>query len=53
MIQKLRPSLNGTFNLNPGKDSMPMSEKEKRREEELDRIYREVFENRKWKSDNS
>ena len=46
MIQKLRPSLNNTFNLNPGKDSMPMSEKEKRREEELDRIYREIFENR-------
>jgi hypothetical protein len=53
MIQRLRPALNKTYNLNPGEDSTPMSERAKRRESELDRIYREVFENRKSKSDKS
>ncbi len=51
MIQKLRPSLNMTYNLNPGIDHTPKSEKEKRRETELDRVYREVFEKKSkgWK----
>jgi len=51
MIQKLRSSLNMTYNLNPGIDHMPKSEKEKRREAELDRVYREVFEKKSkgWK----
>lgn len=46
MIEKLRPALNVAYNLNPGADNTPQSEKEK----ELDRIYKEVFEkNSKWK----
>ncbi len=43
MIQKLHPSLNSIYNLTPGADHTPKSEKEKRREAELDRVYREVF----------
>jgi hypothetical protein len=50
MIEKLRPALNVTYNLNPGADNTPKSEKEKAREAELNRIYKEVFEkNSKWK----
>lgn len=50
MIEKLRPTLNVMYNLNPGADNTPKSEKEKAREAELDRIYKEVFEkNSKWK----
>jgi hypothetical protein len=44
MIQKLRPSLNTIYNLNPSVDHTPISEREKRREAELDRAYREIFE---------
>lgn len=44
MIQKLRPSLNVTYNLNPEVDRMPKSEREKMREAELDRVYRDIFE---------
>jgi hypothetical protein len=52
MIQKLRPSLNLTYNLNPGIDHTPLSEKEKKRQEALDRAYREIFEkNSKWKKE--
>ena len=46
MIQKLHPNLNATFNLNPGIDRMPKSEKEKKREAELDKAYYEAFENK-------
>jgi hypothetical protein len=50
MIQKLRPSLNVIYNLNPGIDSTPLSEREKKRKEALDKAYREIFEkNSKWK----
>lgn len=44
VIQKLRPSLNCTYNLNPGFDHTPKSDKEKLREIELDRAYRKIFE---------
>ena len=44
MIQKLHPSLNTIYNLEPGVDHTPKSEKEKQREAELDRVFREVFE---------
>lgn len=50
MIQKLRPSLNVIYNLNPGIDNMPLSEKEKKRQDALDKAYRDIFEkNSKWK----
>ena len=44
MIQKLHPSLNITCNLNPGIDHTPLSEKEEKRQEALDRAYYEIFE---------
>jgi hypothetical protein len=44
MIQKLRPALNVSFNLNPSRDCTPMSEREKKREAELDKIYKQIFE---------
>lgn len=44
IIQKLRPSLNATYNLNPGKDTTPKSKKEIEREKLLDKVYRDVFE---------
>jgi len=43
MIQKLSPILNVTYNLNPGQDTMPMSEREKKREEILDNMYDKIF----------
>jgi hypothetical protein len=43
MIQKLSPSLNVTFNLNPGKDTTPKSKQEKKREETLDNWYDKIF----------
>ncbi len=43
MIQKLSPILNVTYNLNPGKDTTPMSEREKKREEILDYWYDKIF----------
>jgi len=50
MIQKLRPSLNVIYNLNPGIDNTPLSEREKKRMAALDKAYREIFEkNSKWK----
>jgi hypothetical protein len=52
MIQKLRPSLNIIYNLNPGPDNTPISEKEIKRQAALDRAYREIFEkNSKWKKE--
>jgi len=51
MIYKLYPVLNATCNPNPGINHMPKSEKEKQREAELDRVFREVFEkNSKWRT---
>ena len=44
MIQKLRPSLNITYNLSPGPDNTPLSEREKKRMEALDKAYYEIFE---------
>ena len=44
MIQRLRPSLNIIYNLNPGTDNTPLSEREKKRMEALDRAYYEIFE---------
>lgn len=43
MIQKLAPILNVSNNLHPGKDAMPESEREKKREEELDDLYNKIF----------
>jgi hypothetical protein len=52
MIQKLCPSLNVIYNLNPGIDNTPLSEREKKRNEVLDQAYHEIFEkNSKWKKD--
>ena len=50
MIYKLHPVLNATNNPNPGIDHMPKSEKEKRREAELDKAYYEVFEKKSKRS---
>ena len=47
MIQKLSPALNVHYNLKPGKDTTPRSQKEIAREKELDDAYRQVFENKK------
>jgi hypothetical protein len=47
MIQKLSPALNDTYNLNPGKDTTPKSPKEKELEEKADRLYKEIFNNKK------
>jgi hypothetical protein len=44
MIQKLRLSLNVAYNLNPELDHTPKSDKEKQREIELDKAYRNIFE---------
>jgi hypothetical protein len=46
MIQKLRPSLNLTYNLNPRADHTPRSKRERQREEFLDKIYNDIFEKR-------
>lgn len=43
MIQKMSPILNGTYNLNPGKDTTPKSEREKNREKLLDEWYDKIF----------
>ena len=43
MIRKLSPALNGTHNLNPGKDSTPKSRREIERQKALDQLYKEVF----------
>ena len=52
IIQKLRPNINVTYNLNPGADHMPKSENEKQLEAELDRAYYEIFEKRSKPSSN-
>jgi len=43
MIQKLSPTLNATYNLHPGKDTMPKSRKEVEREKWLDQSYKDIF----------
>ena len=43
MIQKLSPILNGSYNLHPGKDTTPKSQKEIERERLLDEMYRKIF----------
>jgi hypothetical protein len=43
MIQKLRPALNVTYNLNPGKDTKPKSQKEIELERKADELYRDIF----------
>jgi hypothetical protein len=47
MIKRLKPALNTLYNLTPGADSMPKSEKEKHYEKLLDKAYRDVFEKKK------
>ena len=43
MIRKLSPTLNATYNYNPGKDTMPKSEKEKMLEKRANQAYDEIF----------
>ena len=43
MIQKLSPILNGSYNLQPGKDTTPKSKREIERERILDEMYRKIF----------
>lgn len=47
MIQRLQPVLNILFNLNPGNDTMPKSEKEILHEKFLDKVFQSVFEKKK------
>jgi hypothetical protein len=47
IIRKLSPALNSTFNLNPGKDNTPKSQKEMELERKADELYREIFNNKK------
>ena len=47
MIRKLSPALNGIYNLNPGKDTTPKSQKEIELERKADELYREIFNNKK------
>lgn len=43
MIGKLSPAINGTHNLNPGKDSAPKSKREVERQKSLDYLYKKIF----------
>lgn len=43
MIQKLSPALNVIYNLTPGKDTTPKSQKEKELEQRADAAYDEIF----------
>jgi len=47
MIRKLSPMLNRTYNLNPGIDTTPKSEKELKRERYADQAYAEIFNKKK------
>jgi len=47
IIQKLSPALNVTYNLNPGQDTTPRSQKEKELEQKADELYREIFNKKK------
>jgi hypothetical protein len=46
MIQKLSPALNVIYNLHPGEDATPKSEKEIERERYLDEMYKRIFDKR-------
>jgi hypothetical protein len=43
MIKKMSPALNVTHNLNPGRDTTPVSEHERQRKEILDKAYDQIF----------
>ncbi len=43
MIQRLSPTLNTTYNQNPGKDATPKTKKEVEREKLLDQLYKKIF----------
>lgn len=47
IIRKLSPALNGTYNLHPGKDTTPKSQKEMELERKADELYREIFNKKK------
>ena len=47
MIHKLSPALNGTHNVNPGKDTTPKNQKERKLEQKADELCREIFNNKK------
>jgi hypothetical protein len=47
IIRKLSPALNGTYNLNPGRDTTPKSQKEMELERKADELYREIFNSKK------
>jgi len=47
IIRKLSPALNSTYNLNPGKDTTPKSQKEIELERKADELYREIFKSKK------
>jgi len=46
MIRILSPAINNTYNLNPGKDTTPKSQKEKELEQKADRLYKEIFDSK-------
>lgn len=46
IIQKLSPALNATYNLYPGKDTTPKSQKEMELERKADELYRDIFNNK-------
>ena len=47
MIRKLSPALNVYLNLHPGKDTTPLSNKEKQWEKFVDQSYDEIFNKKK------
>lgn len=47
MIKKMSPALNRTYNYNPGKDTTPKSEKEKKWEDYVNKAYDEIFNKKK------
>lgn len=47
IIRKLSPALNGIYNLKPGKDTTPKSQKEMELEQKADELYREIFNKKK------
>ena len=47
IIRKLSPALNGIYNLKPGKDTTPKSQREMELEQKADELYREIFNKKK------
>jgi len=43
MIKSLSPALNVTYNINPGKDTTPLSKKEIVQKKKLDELYKSIF----------